>query len=424
MVRFSYSELFLALGLGVASLSLFGCGGGGSSTNNTGNNTSPIPQGDGSSTNNTGNNTSPIPQKAVQTITGLPSGTVENLSSIDLPKTTNAGLPISYSVSTPNTCMVSNFTLQVTNTGKCTVAYTQNGDTTYAPLNANLSLDVSRVNYYELPPSVKDCKFGVINDKTRESILAEVNDIRKLHGLEPLVYNKDFEKYTNEAALAVAAQNLASHNIDSTWNCYSENASYGAKYSSLYRKNSSLVDYQVHPTDAIVSFMRENTSDSLGHRRWMLDPFVKETAFGLADGEKKVGTGYTYGAALYMLNPATHIKNTTTSPLGIYPYPVGNYPRKYFQKGDRLSLFILYDQSTYFKNSFVDYSKTTITIKDDTGKQYSPTGILFDTQSQGVPNNLSFLFPDFEYGVNYTVNLDNVTVNGQVKNYQYSFKVD
>ena len=53
-----------------------------------------------------------------------------------------------------------------------------------------------------------------------------------------------------------------------------------------------------------------------------------------------------------------------------------------------------------------------------------PTGILFDTQSQGVPNNLSFLFPDFEYGVNYTVNLDNVTVNGQVKNYQYSFKVD
>lgn len=61
----------------------------------------------------------------------------------------------------------------------------------------------------------------VINDATRNAIVDEVNNIRRLHGLEVAVYNKDLEKYVNETAL-VTAQNTVSHYIDDKWNCYSD----------------------------------------------------------------------------------------------------------------------------------------------------------------------------------------------------------
>ena len=278
--------------------------------------------------------------------------------------------------------------------------------------------------YYELVPDIKNCKYGVINDATRNAIVDEVNNIRRLHGLEAIVYNKDLEKYVNETALAMAAQNTVSHYIDDKWNCYSDNALTGAKMSSLSSHTSPNAQFKVNPVDDIASFMRENTSESLGHRRWMLSPFIHETAYGMADGEKKVGTGYTFGAALFMYNPTTYKNQSTTSPVGIYPYPTGTYPKKYYQKGDRMSFFVMYDQGSYDNNWGVRYTDTVVTVKDDKGVVHPISDVQISYASSGVPNNYSFLLPDFEYGVNYTVNVDRVLINGEPKNYQYSFKVE
>jgi len=278
--------------------------------------------------------------------------------------------------------------------------------------------------FYELIPDVKSCKYGVINDATRNAIVDEVNNIRRLHGLEAIVYNKDLEKYVNETALAMAAQNTVSHYIDDKWNCYSDNALTGAKMSSLSSHTSPNAQFKVNPVDDIASFMRENNSESLGHRRWMLSPFIHETAYGMADGEKKVGTGYTFGAALFMYDPTTYKNQSTTSPVGIYPYPTGIYPKKYYQKGDRMSFFVFYDQASYDKNWGVRYTDTVVTVKDDKGVVHPISDVQISYASSGVPNNYSFLLPDFEYGVNYTVNVDRVLINGEPKNYQYSFKVE
>lgn len=278
--------------------------------------------------------------------------------------------------------------------------------------------------YYELVPDIKNCKYGVINDATRKAIVDEVNNIRRLHGLELVVYNKDLEKYVNETALAMAAQNTVSHYIDDKWNCYSDNALTGAKMSSLSSHTSPNAQFKINPVDDIASFMRENTSESLGHRRWMLSPFIHETAYGMADGEKKVGTGYTFGAALFMYNPTTYKNQSTTSPVGIYPYPTGTYPKKYYQKGDRMSFFVMYDQGSYDNNWGVRYTDTVVTVKDDKGVVHPISDVQISYASSGVPNNYSFLLPDFEYGVNYTVNVDRVLINGEPKNYQYSFKVE
>lgn len=163
----------------------------------------------------------------------------------------------------------------------------------------------------------------------------------------------------------------------------------------------------------------------LGHRRWLLSPFIKETSFGYADGDKKIGgAGHTTGFALYMYDAATYRNNSTTTPAGMISYPFGDYPKKYYQKGDRMSFSVFYDQSSYDNNWLVDFKTATVTVKDDKGVVHPIASPEISYKSSGIPNSYSFLLPDFEYGVRYTVNVDNVTVQNKPKNYQYSFKVE
>lgn len=420
----------LALATFIA-FALSGCGGGGGGDN-----------GSTSNSGNTGNsgNTTPTPTpvvKANQTINGLPVNIQSVGTSVALPQNTTSNLVVQYQATTPAVCSITNnYTLNFTSLGQCVVTYSQAGDANTNALNGSLSVTVSpsattpttTASYYDLQSDVKGCKSGVINDFTRNQVLSAVNDVRKLHGLEPVSYNKDFEPMVAEAALAMAAQGTTSHTIDSTWLCYSDLAQKGAKLSSLHVGISTKPLANLTPADTIVAFMRENMSNSLGHRRWLLSPFLKETSFGLADGATNTRLGYAFSGALYMYNPDTHFSQTTTSPLGIYPYPVGNYPKKYYNKGDRLSVFVLNNQTAFTNyidnNASVDYSKATITVTDSEGKAHEATDVKYDNLGQGVKNNLSFLLPDFDYGVKYTVKIDNVVVAGVSQNYQYDFKVE
>lgn len=422
----------LALATFIA-FALSGCGGGGGGDN-----------GSTSNSGNTGNsgNTTPTPTptpviKNNQAVNGLPVNIQSVGASVTLPHRTTSNLTVQYQATTPAVCNISNdYTLNFTSLGQCVVTYSQAGDTNNNALNGSLSVTVSpsattpatTASYYDLQSDVRGCKSGAINDFARNQVLSAVNDVRRLHGLEPVSYNKGFEPMVAEAALVMAAQSNLSHDIDSTWLCYSDLAQKGAKLSSLHVSLSTKPLTKKTPADTIVEFMRENRSPDLGHRRWLLSPFLKETAFGLADGATNTGLGYAFSGVLYMYNPDTHFSQTTTSPLGIYPYPVGNYPKKYYNKGDRLSVFVLKNQTAFTNyidnNASVDYSKATITVTDSEGKAHKATDVKYDNLGQGVKNSLSFLLPDFDYGVKYTVKIDNVVVAGVSQNYQYDFKVE
>ena len=287
--------------------------------------------------------------------------------------------------------------------------------------NPNKITDTS--SFYTLKPDIKSCKYGLLTDKVKQDVLNEVNYVRKLHGLEPLTYNPAYDQMMAETALAMAAENTTSHIIDEKWQCYSENAKIGAAHASL--SNYTGVNRFIEPTYDISGYLREIGSPSIGHRRWLLSPFIHETAFGMADGDKKIGgIGRTTGMALYMYDAATYVKNSTKTIPGLIAYPTGDYPRKYFQKGDRLSFFIFYDQTSYDNNWLVDYKNSTVTVKDSKGNIQPIDGVDISFRSSGVPNSYSFLLPSFEYGERYTVNVDNVKVNNEIKNYQYQFKVE
>lgn len=371
-----------------------------------------------------GGDSTPAPTKVEQYVTGLPTGDVTKLSKATLQSTTSAGLALTYTSNTPAVCTITGTTLNFVSEGSCTVKYAQSGNANYLPLSGSFTVVVKpSKNYYDLKPDIKSCKSGVISEETRQAVIAEVNKIRKLHGVPSLTYNKELEPLMAETALAMAGQGTTSHYVDSTWNCYSEMAVTGAKQSSLYSQVSTNLATQSDPIAGLDGLMRENYSHDLGHRRWLLSPFVKQTSFGMADGEKKVGTGYTFGASLFMYDPKTYGSSSTDAPLGIYPYPVGDYPSRLYQKGDRMSLFILADKTSYTKNRNVDYKNATVSITDESGKKYEVAEQLFDNSGQGVPNNLSFLFPDFQYNTSYKVNVSNVMVNGVAQNYEYSFSV-
>lgn len=409
-VKFAFTTLFVAI-------TLSACGGG---SNN-----------DGGSNNGGGSTGETEVTKTAQNLTGLPIATQNAGTEVSLPQNTSANLSVTYTSTTPTTCFVkNNYTLVFAAQGQCSVNYSQAGNQSTLPLGGKLAINVlapivQANGWYDVKADIQNCKSSTLSDTARNMFIAELDEVRKLHGLQPLAYDKDLEPIEAETALAMAAGNNTSHYIDSSWACYSDLAEKGAKLSSLINQNrNSITPFPYSPNQAVQVWVRELWSTSLGHRRWMLNPFIKKTAYGMAEGVKKLGTGYTLGASMFVYDPATYSSESTDAPLGIYPYPVGNYPRKFFQKGDRLSVFVLADQSSSDKNRKVDYSKATVSIKDTSGKAYTVSDILFDNYGQGVPNNLSFLLPDFDYNIDYTINIDNVLVNGETKNYQYSFNVN
>lgn len=83
---------------------------------------------------------------------------------------------------------------------------------------------------------------------------------------------------------------------------------------------------------------------------------------------------------------ATYAKNSTTTSVGMISYIFGNYPREYFQKVDRLSFFVFYDQSSYDNNWLVDFKTATVTVKDEKGVVHSIDNPEISYKSSGIPH--------------------------------------
>lgn len=309
-----------------------------------------------------------------------------------------------------------------------------NGSTSGSPIISITPTESSKVDpvnlvsssiadtFYTLKPDINACRYGLVTEKVKQDVLGEVNYVRYLHGLDPVIYNPKNDQLMAQTALTMAAQNTLSHFIDSSWRCYTDSAKMGAQQANLSLISIPSPAY-TDPKTSISLFIREVGSSSIGHRRWLLNPFMQETSVGMASGVNNMGLSVT-GIALNIVNPTTIFQSKTNTQAGMISYPFGDYPRKYFQKGDRLSFSVFYDPTNYSKNIDVRYDKAVVTVKDSLGRILPIANISIDYNGSGIPNNYSFLLPDFVYGERYTVNVDNVLVQKELKNYQYQFKVD
>lgn len=124
--------------------------------------------------------------------------------------------------------------------------------------------------------STSSCRAGTTSDAFQQDVLARVNWFRAMAGVPAkVVLDNESSSLAQEAALVMAAAGDLSHEPDSSWPCFTENARTGAGRSNLF--------LGVFGVDAIDGYIEDPGPDNfaVGHRRWILDPSL--TSIGTGD---------------------------------------------------------------------------------------------------------------------------------------------
>lgn len=363
--------------------------------------------------------------KLKQTITPLKIKYVLTESIYSLAAESSAKLPVTISSLSTATCTYSLGELKGISAGACTLKLTQEGDTkTLAAESQTISFDVFKASSMSEAPDINNCYAGKLSAKFRNEFLNELNTVRALHGLPSITYDYAREDEMMQTALILAANNILTHYPEANTNCYSDIGAVGARTSSLemgVRQNKH--DYS--PAESIINMVHDKLNlfaGDVGHRLWMLNPFLQKSAYGSVNSPSFKDTRFPYvvGTSYKVVYP---FDNPTTAPLGVIAYPYHNYPAKYYMPGSILSISVLTNQKNFFANRNVDYVKANVVVTErSSGAKQKISNIRYE--NIGVPNHIQFNFDDLKLNVIYDVKLSNVLVNGQLKEYSYWFKVD
>lgn len=277
---------------------------------------------------------------------------------------------------------------------------------------------------YAEPANIKNCRPAQITDAERKKALDELNAIREMHGLQPVSYNLDNDKYTASAALLIAANRMLDHYPSKSAKCYSSEAAQGSKESNLHISvgNSPILAEENFPKEVIDGLLIDEGVKSLGHRAWLLNPFLRSISFGRATD---LQNGYVEGAAIYVQDVYQQADDTFVDYIA---YPYGQYQKAWFKHGWYMSFSAFFDKTDLWKNKDVDYSKVKIRVTNAQGKALPVTQIAKQDKhhkggSAGLPNLLQWQVNGTKDLQRYQVSIENVIVNGQAKNYQYWFEI-
>jgi uncharacterized protein YkwD len=274
---------------------------------------------------------------------------------------------------------------------------------------------------YAEPPNITACEAGQLTQAERVGVLGRVNAIRALHGLPAVAYAPDLEGEAMQAALIMAANGQLSHHPDATWKCYSAAGAKGAGESNLSGGViSRYLAFQTNPQeiDGWLSDIDNALKANIGHRRWLLDPFLKSIAFGRVVAVLPNGDAVD-GAALVII-PGS---NGSTTARGIVAYPIGDYPSSLCPPGALFSFGIIVDPSDKFANQNVDYAGATVSITAEDGAAVAVDQVAFDTAGYGLPNSLQFHAAPIGVNRTYHVRINHVVASGTPRDYTYDFKL-
>ncbi len=258
---------------------------------------------------------------------------------------------------------------------------------------------------YRTQPNADKCQAGVLTAAARQEALDTLNRIRALHGLNAVSYDASKDNEVMQASLMIAASHTINHAPRPSTKCYTQAGAAGSKTSNLFGGLSFGQDFSQTPARNIIGWLIDKNSldGSIGHRRWLLNPFLKTIAYGHVD-DGKYG-----GAAIKVIwetdakrhvdtgNGSYMIENAVSSNLpanSIIAYPYHNYPKAYFDKNAPLSLGILADSQSEYWNRKVNFSRARLSVTErNTGRTLRPTAIHFDKQNYGLANNFQFRLP-------------------------------
>lgn len=268
-------------------------------------------------------------------------------------------------------------------------------------------------------PDIPACRGGRLHEDAIRDAWQALNDIRRLHGLAPVEPDRH-DTAATQAALMLAANGSLSHAPPASWRCHSA-AGAKALADSLLSGGVTARNLAFHtPAQDIIAWLTDNNAtaaDSIGHRRWLLDPFLGKAAYARVSGSTG-GQKVTVASVLHV----TGIARPAAGP-ELIAYPYQDYPARFFHDDTLLSLSLLVDRQRRQGNAAVDFSAVRIRVTDERGEPLRIGGVASDRYAFGLPNNLQFRPAGIRHGVRYEVSVDGVRVGGLEKSYRYWFRI-
>lgn len=275
---------------------------------------------------------------------------------------------------------------------------------------------------YTVQPNIAACQAGTQKPEVGQRALAVLNDIRSYHHLPPVTYAAADEAGEMQASLMMAANSQLSHTPPASWLCYSSLGAGAAANSNLYLGMGGGLSY-LRNDDIMIGWLTDTNNlvaNSVGHRRWLLYPFLSTVAYGRVAGAYPTGNK-SDAASLKVINTAQ------ASPSGlpdIVAYPYEDYPARYFANGALFSFGVIANKSSAFgANASVNYSQATVTVRARGGAALAVSNISSDNDGFGLPNNLQWKVAGVAANTIYDVTIDKVSVNGTLKTYTYFFRI-
>lgn len=293
---------------------------------------------------------------------------------------------------------------------------------TPTPAPAATGFTASAAALYTAAPDIASCQPGQLSSQTTAAALASLNAIRALHRLPAVTYSQVDEAAAQQAALMQAANDQLSHTPPTSWKCYTSAGAAGSGSSNLYLGYGDGLQFQ---TDEQIlagwlTDVNNVTADNVGHRRWLLSPFLGTVAYG-----RVVGASPTQGrgdaAALKVFN------NQGANPAGTLPpfvaYPFEDYPARYFNTGALLSFGVVAGAANSAANAQVNFAAATVTVQQRGGGTLAVSKQSSDNQGYGLPNNLQFAVAGLQLNTYYDVTITGVTGGGAKASYSYYFRI-
>ncbi len=277
---------------------------------------------------------------------------------------------------------------------------------------------------YDRTPIVSSCDAGQLKQSEKTLALDKLNAIRALHRLPPVVYDAQFDIQTSKSALISVANAKLTHAPTTDDRCYTSEGKDGSATSNLYISYST-APRSLASDSAVVGFLVDDGVASLGHRRWLLHPFLSRTSFGRVDGAPLVSSPWSYvtGMSLKVIGfPAADLSGSS---IEYVAYPEGDYPSAYFKHGWFMSFSVLADKNSGSANgsSAVDFSSATVSVRAANGAALAVSEQSANYSGYGIPNALQWKAPGTMNNVQYTVQIQGVKISGATKNYQYQFRI-
>ena len=207
--------------------------------------------------------------------------------------------------------------------------------------------------------------------------------------------------------------------------CYTQEAYDGCSSSNIHIEGAnydlSFVD-SAKIVDAFLTEEFETAPITLGHRRWILDPWLSHISFGRADYADGSGN-FILGSALKVINEDDP-QDISEMDADFVAYPFENYPAELYNDNVMMSFTVIKNKTNKFANKLnINLASATISITDPNHKTIQVKDIDFDTDGYGVPNNLRWYAEGIKQNTKYEVAISNIMVDNVSTLYQYWFEL-